>query len=289
LRRRLLAAATLPLLLVVAAAGAGCGGDDSAEGAGSTSVPPSTTSPGSTSVPGASTAGASVPKTPGTTAPTAPAGQRAVVVIDPGHNGGNGAHPDVINQPVDAGGFTKPCNTTGASTNDGTTESAINWAVAQLLRDRLVAAGIDVVMTRDSDTGVGPCVDERGLAAANAGASLLVSIHADGAGGADHGFHVIHPGLRPGYTDASVGPSNDLAVRVRDALVAARFAPAGYVGSGGLDERDDLGTLNRAGVPAVMLEAGNLRNADDAALLTSPDGQARVADAVAAAVLAYLG
>jgi N-acetylmuramoyl-L-alanine amidase len=145
------------------------------------------------------------------------------------------------------------------------------------------------VLTRDSDTGVGPCIDQRGLAAANAGADLLVSIHADGADGTDHGFHVIHPALRPGYTDATVGPSNDLAAGVRDALVAARFAPADYVGSAGLDERDDLGTLNRAGVPAVMLEAGNLRNPDDASLLTSPDGQARLADALATAVVTFLG
>ena len=37
-----------------------------------------------------------------------------------------------------------------------------------------------------------------------------------------------------------------------------------------------------------MLEAGNLRNAGDAGLLTDPAGRARVADALAAAVSEFL-
>jgi N-acetylmuramoyl-L-alanine amidase len=211
-----------------------------------------------------------------------------VVVIDPGHNGANGEHPEIINRPVDAGGFEKACNTTGTATADGYTESAFNLAVAQQLRDRLVTAGVEVVMTRTDDTGVGPCIDERGQVAARAGAAALVSIHADGAPAGATGFHVIHPGLRPGYTDATVGPSEDLAVEVRDALVAAGFSPSSYVGDDGLHQRDDLGTLNRAQVPAVMLEAGNLRDADEAALLTGSEGQARLADALTAAVVGFV-
>src|SRR4051794_9993419 len=38
---------------------------------------------------------------------------RPVVVLDPGHNGGNAGHPAAINTLVRAGGFEKPCNTTG--------------------------------------------------------------------------------------------------------------------------------------------------------------------------------
>ncbi|HEY8525941.1 MAG TPA: N-acetylmuramoyl-L-alanine amidase [Acidimicrobiales bacterium] len=227
------------------------------------------------------------PSTPSSASSSAPAGDGPVIVVDPGHNGANGVHPDEIGRPVDAGGFQKPCNTTGTATADGTTESSINWAVAQLVRDRLEAAGARVVLTRTDDAGVGPCVDERGRMAAAAGADALVSIHADGAPPTARGFHVIHPGHRPGYTDDTVGPSAELAATVRDALVGAGFAPAGYVGGGGLVQRDDLGTLNWAGVPAVMVEAGNLANAEDAAALTSPDGQDRLAGALADAALAF--
>src|SRR6476620_10350989 len=40
-----------------------------------------------------------------------------VVTIDPGHDGGNAAHPDVINHQVDVGnGQTKECDTVGTQT-----------------------------------------------------------------------------------------------------------------------------------------------------------------------------
>jgi N-acetylmuramoyl-L-alanine amidase len=214
-------------------------------------------------------------------------GEGPVIVVDPGHNGANGAHPEEINRQVDAGGFQKACNTTGTATNDGVSESSINWAVAQLLRDRLEAEGARVILTRDSDDGVGPCIDERGRVAAEAHADALVSVHADGAPANASGFHVIHPGLRPGYTDDTVAPSAELAAGVRDALVAGGFTPSTYVGEDGLDERDDLGTLNLARVPAVMVEAGNLRNTADAEMLTSEDGQSRLAAALAEAALAF--
>jgi N-acetylmuramoyl-L-alanine amidase len=63
--------------------------------------------------------------------------------------------------------------------------------------------------------------------------------------------------------------------------------PANYVGVDGLVERSDLGTLNRAGVPAVMIECGNMRRAADAALFESPDGRRRIAQGIAAAVAAW--
>jgi N-acetylmuramoyl-L-alanine amidase len=296
-------AATIGRAVVVAAAGfglaalvAGCGRSEdaaaSAERANGGRTTRSTAEAGppvSAEAEVAAGAGVPVPGVGGEPAGSAtrvPAG--TVVVLDPGHNGGNATQPEVINEPVDAGGFEKPCNTTGTATDDGYTESAFNLAVAEQLRDRLTAAGADVVMTRTDDTGVGPCIDERGQMAARAGADALVSIHADGAPTGAAGFHVIHPALREGYTDATAGPSEDLAIAVRDALVTAGFTPSTYAGEDGLHQRDDLGTLNRAEVPAVMLEAGNLRDPVEADLLSSPGGQARLADALATAVLAFL-
>jgi N-acetylmuramoyl-L-alanine amidase len=43
------------------------------------------------------------------------------IAVDPGHNGANWSHPEEINRLVDAGGFRKACDTTGASTDDGYT------------------------------------------------------------------------------------------------------------------------------------------------------------------------
>jgi N-acetylmuramoyl-L-alanine amidase len=210
------------------------------------------------------------------------------VVLDPGHNRDNGQHPAEITRQVDAGGLTKQCNTTGTATGSGIAEATVNWQIALALRDRLGAAGARVVLTRDADAGWGPCIDERAAIANREGADLLLSLHGDGAAASASGFHVIMPGVSPGYTDDIAADSRRAAVAVRDALVRAGLPPAAYIGSEGLDERTDLGTLNRSDVPAVMLEAGNLRNVDDAALLTGVDGQARVADALAQAVAEFL-
>ncbi|MGY2083215.1 N-acetylmuramoyl-L-alanine amidase [Blastococcus sp. SYSU DS0539] len=210
------------------------------------------------------------------------------VVLDPGHNRDNGRYPTEIGRLVDAGGFAKPCNTTGTATVDGVPEATINWELALALRERLEALGATVELAREQDAGWGPCIDERGQAGNGVGADLLLSLHADGAAADAHGFHVIQPGSLPGWTDDIHADSSRAAVAVRDALVAAGLRPATYLGLDGIVERTDLGTLNHSDVPAVMLEAGNLRNPGDAALLTDAGGRGVVAGALADAVLAYL-
>ena len=53
------------------------------------------------------------------------------VVIDPGHQLGNRNFPARINAPVPAGGFTKPCNTTGTATAGGYPEATFTWQVSR--------------------------------------------------------------------------------------------------------------------------------------------------------------
>jgi N-acetylmuramoyl-L-alanine amidase len=211
-----------------------------------------------------------------------------VVALDPGHNGANGANPDVINAPVDAGGFSKPCNTTGTSTNTGYSEAAFNIDVAQRLKAILEGRGATVAMTRNDNHGVGPCIDVRGRFAAEAGGDAMLSIHADGSGAGNRGFHIIQPALRPGWTDDILPASQRLAVVVRDAMVATGHRPANYAGSNGLATRDDLGTLNWADRPTVMIECGNMRDPQDASALSSPDGRQRIANGLAEGITAYL-
>jgi N-acetylmuramoyl-L-alanine amidase len=207
-----------------------------------------------------------------------------VVVIDPGHNGANGSHPREIAELVDAGGFPKACNTTGTAGRDGYSETQYNWETAASIRAALVQAGAVVVMTRASNAGVGPCVDVRGAAAATVGAAALISIHADGARPAAHGFHVIHPRSSVGYTDRTAADSTRLATDLRDSLVEAGRAPANYIGSEGLDERGDLGTLNRSAAPAVTVESGNMRKPVDLSFLHSAKAKQSFAAAVVKAL-----
>lgn len=222
-----------------------------------------------------------------------PAPPAPVVVLDPGHNGGNAAHPDVIGAPVPAGGFTKPCNTTGTSTDAGYPEHAYAFDVALRTADLLRARGITVVLTRPDDTGVGPCVDVRARLANDAGAALTVSLHADGAPAGARGFHVVEPGLAPDGGNAAVLAASDVAARdVLAAFGAATGLPrADYPGDlvePGLTRRDDLAGLNLARTPSVLLESANMRDAEEAALVSDPAWRARAAQGVADGVLAFL-
>ncbi len=211
------------------------------------------------------------------------------MLIDPGHNGANGRHPAQTGRLVDGGGFDKPCNSTGTASATGVSESATNLSLARELGRQLTAVGAQAAYTRTDDSGWGPCVDERGRAAGRAGAAVAVSLHADGTeNGEGRGFHVIVPAERPGYTDDIADDSLRLGTTVRSGLVSGGFTPSTYIAGDGLVVRGDLGTLNWSDVPIVMLEAGNLPNADDARLLESPDGQHRPAVSLVGALEAFV-
>ncbi|WP_233434507.1 N-acetylmuramoyl-L-alanine amidase [Nocardia yamanashiensis] len=208
------------------------------------------------------------------------------IVLDPGHNGGGAAHPEVINSQVSDGrGGTKACNTTGTAANDGYTEHEFNWDVAQRVRDLLTARGYQVIMSRDS--GAGPCVDERGTLGNRTGAAAVVSIHADGAPAGAHGFHVAHSS--PPLNQAQGEPSQRLATALRDSLVRSGFQTSTYIGSDGLNPRSDLAGLNHSDRPTALVECGNMRDPGDIAVLESADGRARLAEAIAGAVAGYVG
>jgi N-acetylmuramoyl-L-alanine amidase len=214
------------------------------------------------------------------------------VVLNPGHNGGNASHPSEINRQVPAGfGERKACDTTGTNTNAGYAEHSFNWDVAERVRTILRSHGVRVVMTRSTDSGVGPCVDERAAIGNRAGVAAVVSIHADGAPSSGHGFHVNQDSRRPDGASAAVArESIRLGQAVHAALVSSSgLVPSTYIGTNGYYYRSDLAGLNMATRPATFLELGNMRNSGDAALQSSRSGRQRIAGAVAAGILAYLG
>ncbi|MEW2505229.1 MULTISPECIES: N-acetylmuramoyl-L-alanine amidase [unclassified Amycolatopsis] len=276
----------LPLLagLVLLTACSGGGGTPAAAPAPSTSAPVTTTSSA------ASSSATSPPPVPSTSSakPAGPAVTGKVVVLDPGHNGGNASHPKDINRSVPAGrGEMKPCNTTGTATNAGYSEHAFNFAVAQEVGNALAAKGIKVVYTRTNDTGVGPCVDRRAEIGNEAEADAVVSIHADGSTSAGaHGFHVAYSS--PPLNAAQGAPSTRLARALRDGLRADGFTTSTYIGSAGLSARSDLGGLNLSTRPTVLVECGNMRNAAEAALMSSAAGRVKYAATIAEAIEAYL-
>ena len=121
-------------------------------------------------------------------------------------------------------------------------------------------------LTRANNTGVGPCITQRAAIGNKAKADAAISVHADGAAAADHGFHVIMPKKIDGPVDPVVGGSEKLGVDVRDAFRSGTGMPVStYIGSKALDYRNDLGGLNLSTVPKIFIECGNMRNATEAA------------------------
>ena len=235
------------------------------------------------------------------TLPTAPSGGPAqlsptvsgvldgkVVVVDPGHNGGNFAAPSVIDKLIWNGRETESCDTTGAQTDSGYTEARFNWNVARYLTAVLRAEGATVVLTRTSNTGVGPCVTQRAAIGNEVHANAAVSIHADGGPPGGRGFAILEP-VADGINNAIVGPSAVLGADLRAAFAAGTGEPvSSYDGVDGIQPRDDLAGINLSTVPKVFIECANMRNAADAALVTSARCQARAARAIAAGLTAFV-
>jgi len=211
-----------------------------------------------------------------------------VILVDPGHNGANAAHPEIIGKLVDAYSKTKPCDTTGTRTDDGYPEHAFNYDVATRLARLLKGAGATVVLTRSNDTGVGPCLTERAAIGNRARATVAISIHADYAPTGAHGFHVLEPARLAGAPSTPIiGASHRLAVAVRDHLREVQ-QPANYIGADGINTRADMGGLNLSVVPKVMVECGNMHHSGDAARLKDAAFRQRLAVALADALTDFV-
>ena len=281
-RARLLTAAACPAVLACLVTACG-------------SPPPSSGGGGSAGDAAASPAGMRASADPGTATPRPsppPAAAKPLagitVGIDPGHNGLNGTDPGYINHMIWNGRESETCDTTGTQTASGYTEARFNFNVARYLRAALLADGARVVMTRQNNHGVGPCVDRRAQILNDSGARVAIDIHADGGPAWGRGFTVLEP-VADGPNDHVIQASERFGRDVRGALLARTNMPvSSYYGSNGVEFRDDLAGLNLTTVPKVLIETGNMRNATDAALLTSPSFQRQLARAFLAAILTFL-
>lgn len=221
---------------------------------------------------------------------------RPLVVIDAGHGG----------------------HDPGASNaGRGYREKDVTLALAQALRDRLVIDGrVRVALTRADDRFL--ALDERYDIARKLGADLFISVHADAADSRDAQGATIYTlsetasdreaarlaarenradivnGVNLGEQSGAVssilidlsqreamGRSSDFArLLYREAAPAIRFRASYH-------RFASLIVLKAPDIPSVLFEAGYITNDDDAALLTSPAGRQKVAQALARAAEVY--
>ena len=205
---------------------------------------------------------------------------RPIVVIDPGHGGRD---PGAV------------------AVSGGVAEKDLTLALARELRDRLVERGrVRVAMTRDSDRYL--TLEQRAGVARSLGASLFLSLHMDSApnplarGASVYSLsdvasdaeaarfaHAQNVGGVAGMTDGSVRSMlSDLALRSQmsaSAELASRLVRKTAWRVALRPEPHRFATfhvLRRAEAPAVLFESGYLSNADDEALLRSPEYRAAI-------------
>ena len=280
-------------LAAVALALSACSGaGTAATGAAGSAPPPSGPSasplapPDIPGVPGEASNGTS-PASPATSPAALPLAGK-IIGIDPGHNGGNFTDPGAIARLVWNGTAWETCDTTGTTTDGGYPEAQFTFDVARYLRADLRRDGARVVMTRTSNDGVGPCVDRRAQMINQAHADVAVDIHGDGGPASGRGFTILEP-VADGPDANVIAASQRFGADVRQAMLAGTVMPVSdYNGVDGIMPRDDLAGLNLTTVPKVLIECGNMRNATDAALLTSTLFQRRLAGAFEAAIIRFL-
>jgi N-acetylmuramoyl-L-alanine amidase len=211
-----------------------------------------------------------------------------VVGIDPGHNGLNYTDPNFLSQQIFNGRTEEDCDTTGTETSGGYTEAQFNFNVAEYLTSDLDTEGAKVVLTRSSNDGVGPCVDQRAQIINAAQANVAIDIHADGGPVTGRGFAILEP-VADGPNDPVISSSESFGADVEASFLAMTGMPIStYDGTDGVAFRDDLAGLNLTTVPKVLIECGNMQNPTDVALLTSTTFQQSAALALANAITKFL-
>ena len=213
-----------------------------------------------------------------------------VVGVNAGHGTSGGAsvktqcHPD--GSPKTTGGSTAQGATYatavsgGMTFNDGTAESTVTLQMAQILKDKLLAQGYDVLMVRNSDDVQLDNVARTVLC--NNVADCHISLHGDGDGlGYDKGcFYISVPdGLKSMEPVASHWQEhNALGVSLVEGL---RTEGMTIYQNGSMNI--DLTQTSYSTIPSVDMELGNASSDHSDSTLNS------LADGLTAGVNAYFG
>ena len=145
-----------------------------------------------------------------------------LVVIDPGHQ----QYADNALEPVGPGSAEMKAKVSGgtASVNTGSPESALVLSVGLKLRESLEAHGLNVVMTRETQS-VNISNVQRAQMANAADADLFVRIHADGSTDPSvNGILMLYPATIAGWTDDIAAESQRGATIALQELVKATGA-----------------------------------------------------------------
>lgn len=201
-------------------------------------------------------------------------------------------------------------------------EKQVTLAVAREVGERLQRSGVRVVYTRTTDTLI--ALSDRGRIANDAGGDLFISIHVNAANpawkspGGARGFETYflaeaktedaqrvermeNEAVRFETSDTETRRGDPLSFIVADMLQNEHLRESSELAEliqrrlKGIHPGPDRGVkqagfrvLVTAFMPSVLVEIGFGTNPAEAAFISSPEGQAEIADAVATATMEYL-
>lgn len=205
------------------------------------------------------------------------------IAIDPGHQAQGNSEQEAIGPGASQ---TKPkvaSGTTGRTT--GVPEYQLNLDVSLKLRDELVARGYDVYMIRETND-VNISNSERAKLAADAGADILVRIHANGSDNTSvAGALTMSPSMNNPYVPGDlVAECQELSQCVIEA-----FCEATGANNQGVYQTDEMSGLNWCTIPATIVEMGYMTNPEEDTLMQTEDYQNKMVQGISNGIDRYFG
>ncbi|PGP48790.1 N-acetylmuramoyl-L-alanine amidase [Bacillus thuringiensis] len=203
-----------------------------------------------------------------------------LVVIDPGHQ----QKANLNLEPIGPGATTQKYKVTDGTTGVVTKkrEAVLVLEMAFLLKEKLEAKGIQVLMTRISQD-VDISNKERATFANNHKANLFLRLHADGSENPNQsGFAVLTPAEGSPYTKEIYAESLQISQ-----TIVNKMRENQQVKVNGIKFRDDLSGFNWSKVPGVLLELGFMSNHEEDKKLSDPQYVNSLLQSVTDSVDAY--
>ncbi|MGG5739386.1 MULTISPECIES: N-acetylmuramoyl-L-alanine amidase [Bacillus cereus group] len=189
--------------------------------------------------------------------------EKFLVVIDPGHQ----QKANLNLEPIGPGATTQKYKVTDGTTGVVTKkrESVLVLEMAFILKEKLEAKGMQVLMTRTSQD-VDISNKERATFANDHKANLFLRLHADGSENPNQsGFAVLTPAEGSPYTKEIYAESLQISQ-----TIVNKMRENHQVKVNGIKYRDDLSGFNWAKVPGVLLELGFMSNPEEDKKLSDP-------------------